>query len=258
MKAKKINKLQLSNDELLRYNKHALLEEIETDGLETLSQKHIVIVGLGGLGCPIAQYLSTSGIGEITLIDNDRVEETNLQRQILYTEADIGDFKTDVAYKRLKVLNVNININSFNVRLTDESINLIKNVDIIIDATDNFKSRSSINRMSLILKKPLIMGAAIKMQGQVAVFRNDLYGKPCYNCLYDDIDDESNSCMDLGVLSTLTGVIGSLQATEAIKILLGFGESLESKLLLVDLKHMGFRTVKISKDKKCKICNQND
>jgi molybdopterin/thiamine biosynthesis adenylyltransferase len=218
MKVKKTNKLQLSNDDLLRYNKHILLEEIQTDGLEILKQKHAAIIGLGGLGCPVAQYLSTSGFGKITLIDHDVVEETNLQRQILYTSEDLGLY-------------------------------------IIIDATDNFESRSLINKISLLLKKPLVMGAAIKMQGQVAVFRNDLCDMPCYNCLYDDIEDEASSCIDLGVLSTLTGIIGSLQATEAIKTLIGFGESLESKLLLVDLKHMSFRTVKIVKDNKCKICN---
>lgn len=256
MKAKKTNKLQLSNSDLLRYNKHALLEEIEVDGLVMLSQKHIALIGLGGLGCPIAQYLSTSGLGEITLIDDDRVEDTNLQRQILYTESDIGYYKTDVAHNRLNVLNPKLKVNSFNIRLTSESFNLIKDADIIIDATDSFKSRLSINKISLILRKPLVMGSAIKMHGQVAVFRNDIDDMPCYNCLYDDVEDEVNSCIDLGVLSTLTGVIGSLQATEAIKVLLGFGESLESKLLLVDLKHMGFRTVKITKDKNCKICKQ--
>ena len=255
MKAKQINKYKLSNNDLLRYNKHILLEEIETDGLEILKQKHVVIIGLGGLGCPLAQYLSTSGIGKITLIDNDRVEETNLQRQILYTSADIGLYKTDIARKRLETMNPDLNLDSHNVRFSSESISLVKDVDIIIDATDNFKSRSTINQISLILKKPLVMGAAIKMQGQVAVFRNDLSNMPCYNCLYDDIEDEAGSCLDLGVLSTLTGVIGSLQATEVIKTLLSFGESLESKLLLVDLKHMGFRTIKITKDKKCKICN---
>ena len=255
MKAKQINKYKLSNNDLLRYNKHILLEEIETDGLEILKQKHVVIIGLGGLGCPLAQYLSTSGIGKITLIDNDRVEETNLQRQILYTSADIGLYKTDIARKRLETMNPDLNLDSHNVRFSSESISLVKDVDIIIDATDNFKSRSTINQISLILKKPLVMGAAIKMQGQVAVFRNDLSNMPCYNCLYDDVEDEAGSCIDLGVLSTLTGVIGSLQATEVIKTLLSFGESLESKLLLVDLKHMGFRTIKITKDKKCKICN---
>ena len=255
MKAKQIDKYKLSNNDLLRYNKHILLEEIETDGLEILKQKHVAIIGLGGLGCPLAQYLSTSGIGKITLIDNDRVEETNLQRQILYTSTDIGLYKTDVARKRLVIMNPDLNVDSQNVNFSSESINLVKDADIIIDATDNFKSRSTINRISLILKKPLVMGAAIKMQGQVAVFRNDLSNMPCYNCLYDDIDDEINSCIDLGVLSMLTGVIGSLQATEVIKTLLNFGESLESKLLLVDLKHMGFRTIKITKDKKCKICN---
>ena len=255
MKAKQINKYKLSNNDLLRYNKHILLEEIETDGLEILKQKHVVIIGLGGLGCPLAQYLSTSGIGKITLIDNDRVEETNLQRQILYTSADIGLYKTDIARKRLETMNPDLNLDSHNVRFSSESISLVKDVDIIIDATDNFKSRSTINQVSLILKKPLVMGAAIKMQGQVAVFRNDLSNMPCYNCLYDDVEDEVGSCIDLGVLSTLTGVIGSLQATEVIKTLLSFGESLESKLLLVDLKHMGFRTIKITKDKKCRICN---
>ena len=255
MKAKQINKYKLSNNDLLRYNKHILLEEIETDGLEILKQKHVAIIGLGGLGCPLAQYLSTSGIGKITLIDNDRVEETNLQRQILYTSADIGLYKTDIARKRLETMNPDLNLDSHNARFSSESINLVKDVDIIIDATDNFKSRSTINQISLILKKPLVMGAAIKMQGQVAVFRNDLSNMPCYNCLYDDVEDEAGSCIDLGVLSTLTGVIGSLQATEVIKTLLSFGESLESKLLLVVLKHMGFRTIKITKDKKCKICN---
>ena len=255
MKAKKINKFQLSNDDLLRYNKHILLEEIQTDGLEILKKKHVAIIGLGGLGCPVAQYLSTSGLGKITLIDDDVVEETNLQRQILYTSEDLGLYKTDVAYKRLKVFNPDINIESYNIRFTNNSAHLIKDVDMIIDATDNFKSRSLINKISLLFKKPLIMGAAIKMQGQVAVFRNDLSDMPCYNCLYDDIEDEISSCIDLGVLSTLTGIIGSLQATEAIKTLIGFGESLESKLLLVDLKHMSFRTVKIVKDNKCKICN---
>ncbi|MDG2106550.1 MAG: HesA/MoeB/ThiF family protein [Gammaproteobacteria bacterium] len=255
MKVKKRTRLQLSNDDLLRYNKHILLEEIQTDGLEILKQKHVAIIGLGGLGCPVAQYLSTSGLGKITLIDDDVVDETNLQRQILYTSEDLGLYKADVACKRLKILNPDINIEGYNIRFTNDSVSLMKDVDIIIDATDNFKSRSLINKISLFLKKPLVMGAAIKMQGQVAVFRNDLSDMPCYNCLYDDIEDEINSCIDLGVLSTLTGMIGSLQATEVIKTLIGFGESLESKLLLVDLKYMGFRTVKIIKDNKCKVCN---
>ena len=255
MKVKKRTRLQLSNDDLLRYNKHILLEEIQTDGLEILKQKHVAIIGLGGLGCPVAQYLSTSGLGKITLIDDDIVDETNLQRQILYTSEDLGLYKADVACKRLKILNPDINIEGYNIRFTNDSVSLMKDVDIIIDATDNFKSRSLINQISLFLKKPLVMGAAIKMQGQVAVFRNDLSDMPCYNCLYDDIEDEINSCIDLGVLSTLTGMIGSLQATEVIKTLIGFGESLESKLLLVDLKYMSFRTVKIIKDNKCKVCN---
>ena len=132
MKVKKRTRLQLSNDDLLRYNKHILLEEIQTDGLEILKQKHVAIIGLGGLGCPVAQYLSTSGLGKITLIDHDVVDETNLQRQILYTSEDLGLYKADVACKRLKILNPDINIEGYNIRFTNDSVSLMKDVDIII------------------------------------------------------------------------------------------------------------------------------
>ena len=245
----------LNDNDLNRYARQVIIPNFDEEGQEKLLSTKCLIVGAGGLGCPVAQYLSTSGLGKITLIDHDVVDETNLQRQILYTPEDLGLYKADVACKRLKILNPDINIEGYSIRFTNDSVSLMKDVDIIIDATDNFKSRSLINKISLLLKKPLVMGAAIKMQGQVAVFRNDLFDMPCYNCLYDDIEDEISSCIDLGVLSTLTGMIGSLQATEVIKTLIGFGESLESKLLLVDLKYMSFRTVKIVKDSKCKICN---
>ena len=141
-----------------------------------------------------------------------------------------------------------------NVILASGQKSLIESADLIIDATDNFKTRSLINKITLSLKKPLVMGAAIKMQGQVAVFRNDLDDMPCYNCLYDNLIDEDTSCLNQGVLSSLTGVIGSIQATEALKILLCFGETLESKLLLVDLKYSSFRIVKIKKDPECRAC----
>jgi len=254
MKVKKINNLQISDDNLLRYNKHILLDEIDLEGIEVLQQKHIAVIGLGGLGCPIAQYLVTSGLGNITLIDDDYVESTNLQRQILYISEDIGKKKAEAAYKRLSEINPNINIHQYYERFTENSSSLIESADLIIDATDNFKTRSLINKITLSLKKPLVMGAAIKMQGQVAVFRNDLDDMPCYNCLYDNLIDEDTSCLNQGVLSSLTGVIGSIQATEALKILLCFGETLESKLLLVDLKYTSFRIVKIKKDPECRVC----
>ena len=255
MKTEKINNSELTDKDLLKYNKHILLEEIDTFGLEILKEKHVAIIGLGGLGCPVAQYLSTSGIGRMSLIDDDKIEDTNLQRQILYDNNDIGKYKTDVAAKKLKLLNPDLSIHHHNVRFTKDSYQLILNADIIIDATDNFKTRSLINKYSIKYKKPLIMGSAIKMQGQVSVFRNDIKNMPCYNCLYSNIDDDNEACIDQGVLSSLTGVVGSIQATEAIKVLLNIGTSLDSKLLLIDLKHATFRIIKILKDKKCSECN---
>ncbi len=255
MKEKVINRINLTDKDLLKYNKHILLDEIQTEGIELLNTKHIVLIGLGGLGCPVAQYLATSGLGTLSIIDNDIIEDSNLQRQILYSQNDIGFCKVDIAEKKLKMLNPDLVINKHNIRFSDYSNNIIKNADLVIDATDNFLTRSIINKATLLHKKPLIMGAAIKLQGQVAIFRNDLKGMPCYNCLYNDVDDENIACIDQGVLSMLTSLIGSIQAAESIKLLLNFGEKLESKLLLVDIKNLDFRKIKITKDQKCGFCS---
>lgn len=255
MKEKLINKINLSDKNLLAYNKHILLEDIQVEGLEILNSKHIAIIGLGGLGCPVAQYLATSGLGELTIVDNDIIEDTNLQRQILYTSSDLGKNKVDAAEEKLKNLNSDLVVHKHKVKFSMHSSNLIKDADLVIDATDNFLTRSIINEATIIYKKPLIMGAAEKMDGQVAVFRNDLTDTPCYNCLYSDLDDKSTSCLDQGVLSMLTGIIGNIQVVESIKLLLNFGDTLQSKLLLVDVKNMNFRTIKIPKDPKCSMCN---
>tara|TARA_B100001564_G_scaffold357060_1_gene372509 strand:+ start:2296 stop:3063 length:768 start_codon:yes stop_codon:yes gene_type:complete len=255
MKEKVINKIGLSDSDLLRYNKHILLDEIQIEGIEVLASKHIVLIGLGGLGCPIAQYLATSGLGKLSLVDDDVVEITNLQRQILYSKDDVGYTKVDIAKKKLEVLNPDLVINNYKIRFSEHSSQIVRDADLVIDASDNFNTRSVINKLTLLHKKPLVMGAAIKMQGQVAIFRNDLPGMPCYNCLYNDVDDKNISCIDQGVLSMLTGLIGSIQASESIKILLSFGERLESKLLLIDIKNNSFRTIRIPKDNKCEYCN---
>ena len=255
MKEKLRNKINLSDEDLLAYNKHILLEDIQTEGIEILSTKHIVLIGLGGLGCPVAQYLATSGLGKLSIIDNDIIEDTNLQRQILYTYKDIGKNKVDTVEQKLKTLNSDLVIQKHNIKFSMHSSNLLKDADLVIDATDNFSTRSIINMATIKYKKPLIMGAAEKMEGQVSVFRNDLANRPCYNCLYADVDDKENSCIDQGVLSMLTGIIGNIQALESIKLLLNFGDTLESKLLLVDVKNINFRTIRISKDPKCTMCN---
>ena len=254
MKEKAIHRIGLSDESLLKYNKHILLDEIQVEGIELLNSKHIVLVGLGGLGCPIAQYLATSGIGTLSIVDNDIIEATNLQRQILYLQEDIGLPKTDVVEKKLKIINPDLNVKKHNTQFSNQSGHIIKNADLVIDATDNFLTRSIINQITLLYKKPLIMGAAIKMQGQVAIFRNDLPDMPCYNCLYNDVDDKNISCIDQGVLSMLTGLIGNIQAAESIKLLLNFGETLESKLLLIDIKNNNFRTISIPKDYECEHC----
>ena len=255
MKEKVINNISLSDNDLLKYNKHILLDDIQMEGIELLASKHIALIGLGGLGCPIAQYLATSGLGRLSLVDDDVVETTNLQRQILYTQDDVGYSKVNIAKRKLKKLNPDLMVNEHKIRFSEHSSQLIRDADLVIDASDNFHTRSVINKLTLVHKKPLVMGAAIKMSGQVAVFRNDLPDMPCYNCLYNDIKDNNISCIDQGVLSMLTGLIGSIQASESIKVLLNFGEKLESKLLLIDIKNNSFRTISISKDYKCEYCN---
>ena len=246
----------LTNQELERYNRQILLEEIDVHGQSELLEKHVCLIGLGGLGCPIAYYLASSGIGKLTIIDNDRIDITNLQRQILFNSSDVNKKKVEVAFTKLNQLNPTIKINKIDTEINNNTPSAIfKDCDLIIDATDNFKTRTIINKISLDNKKPLIMGSAAKMEGQVAVFRNDLPNMPCYNCLYNDLDDKNKSCLDQGVLASLTGIIGSIQASEAIKLLLRFGETLESKLLLIDVKYSNYRIVNLQQDKKCKICS---
>ena len=255
MKIKRKTIADLSDNELLRYNRHILLNEIDICGQKDLLNKHVAIVGLGGLGCPVGFYLAASGIGQLTIIDKDNIELTNLQRQILYTEKDLGKRKVDVASKKMSELNPNISIYAYHKEINElTKPSIFKNIDLVIDATDNFKTRTLLNKLTLKIKRPLIMGAAIKLSGQISVFRNDLEGEPCYNCLYNNYDDEIQTCSDQGVLSSLTGIIGSIQATEAIKVLLNIGKRLESRLLIIDAKLSDYRCLKLNKDPKCPSC----
>ncbi|MBH44553.1 MAG: molybdopterin-synthase adenylyltransferase MoeB [Gammaproteobacteria bacterium] len=257
MQTKNLEDFTLSDKDLLKYNRHILLPEIDIEGQKLLMSKHVVLIGLGGLGSPIAYYLASSGIGNITIIDKDIVDQTNLQRQILYNGDDIGKRKVDIAFERMRDINQDIDINRISEDLNDITDNkYFIDSDLIIDATDNFKTRNNINKLSLIHKKPLVMGAAIKMEGQISIFRNDKKNAPCYNCLYNDLGDDDLSCSDYGVLSTLTGIVGSIQANESIKVLLDIGEKLESKLLMIDAKNLSFKKIKINKDPNCKVCSK--
>jgi len=247
----------LTDEELLRFNKHILLDDINIEGQALLKEKHVVLIGLGGLGSPLAYYLASSGIGQVTLVDDDIIDTTNLQRQILYSEEDVGKKKVDIAKFKMQKLCTDMKINIISERLERNSdFYCFNDADLIIDATDNFETRSLINRISLENRVPLIMGAAIKFSGQIIVFRNDLEDQPCYNCLYESISD-SNACVDSGVFAALTGVVGSIQASECFKVLLGIGERLESRLLTIDLKNNDFRIISLNRDKQCKVCNDN-
>ena len=254
MQAKK-TKTDFSDKELLRYNRHIVLPEIDINGQQTLSSAKIIIVGLGGLGCPTATYLTASGIGTLFLIDHDWITLSNLNRQVLFSEDDISKQKVVAAKEKLIDLNSDINIKILSKKIDQEfDTKILSEYDMIIDCTDNFTTRSLLNNISIKLKIPLITGAALKFEGQVAIFRNDVDNMPCYRCLYPDLPDISNSCVDSGILGSVTGFVGAALATECIKLICNFGKSYESKLFMIDLKNNDFKTIDINKDEKCKYC----
>ena len=251
------NDFTIMNDEqLLRYSRQIMLPQVDVAGQETLLSARVLIIGLGGLGAPVAMYLAAAGVGELTLVDDDVVDLANLQRQIIHDTQSIGQRKTDSAKKRLNEINPDIKINIISSKLDDKNLRSeINKSDVVIDATDNFKSRFLINAACVAEKKPLVSGAAIRMEGQVSVFDLNKKGSPCYRCLYkDDGTEENQNCTENGVLAPVVGIIGSIQACEGLKILLNVGEPLLGKLLLLDAVTMEWRTIKIKPDPECPVC----
>ncbi len=244
----------MNDEQLLRYSRQIMLPQVDANGQQQLLESSALIVGLGGLGSPIALYLASAGVGHLILADFDDVELTNLQRQILHSTDDIGRAKVDSAYDTLKKINPEVTITRFKQKLGDENLNdLVPQVDIVIDGCDNFETRFAVNRACVKHKKPLISGAAIRFEGQVAVFPND-GNNPCYHCLYKEGGEEEQTCSENGVLAPVTGLIGSIQAIEALKVLLDIGETLSGKLLVIDALHMEIRTMKLRKDPDCGVC----
>ncbi len=243
--------------QLIRYSRHILLRDIEYEGQLDLVNGHILIVGAGGLGSAASIYLAASGIGKITICDFDDVDLSNLQRQILYTDKCVGINKALSAKSTLEDINPEVKIFGIEERLDIEKMKKVANeVDVIIDCSDNFLTRYSLNQISYDLKKPLVSGAAIGFDGQVSVFDFRKINTPCYECLFPDTNTEEElRCADHGVFSPIVGIIGSTQAAEAIKIILDVGNSLMGRLLLLDAKDMAWKTIKIVKDKSCKICS---
>jgi len=248
----------MNDQELLRYSKQIMLPQIDVEGQQKIIDSKMLIVGMGGLGSPTALYLAAAGVGHIIIADFDQVELSNLQRQIIHRTSDIGDDKVNSAKTKLLELNPNIKVTIANeIVHTDNLSSLIKDVDIVLDGTDNFESRFEINKACVEFKKPLVSAAVIRLEGQISVFKGYEKDQPCYQCLYSEEGGENESCVQNGVLAPVAGLVGTIQALQAIKVLLDLGEQLCGVLLLVDALDLSFRKVKIVKDSECPICGLN-
>lgn len=245
----------LNDNELLRYNRQIMLPQIEVVGQQKLCAAHVLLFGAGGLGSPVAMYLAASGVGRLTIVDPDRVDLSNLQRQIIHRDKDIGQLKGVSARQTLAELNPETNVRVVNSILTGLQLEKeVRGADVVVDATDNFTARFAINRACVKEGVPLVTGAAIRFEGQVAVFT--MQGvSACYQCLYPDQEELQESCLETGVLGSVAGLVGCIQATEVVKILVGSGNALANRLLLIDALNMEWHTVKINKDAKCATCS---
>ena len=246
----------MNDQQLLRYSRHILLDEIGIEGQEKLLAAHAVIIGAGGLGSPVALYLASAGVGKITLVDNDEVDLTNLQRQILHNTARVGQPKAESGKRTLHDINPTIEVIALVTRADEEELkNLVISADVVLDCTDNFKTRHAINRACVAARVPLVSGAAIRMDGQVAVFDTRQTGAPCYACLFPpDQQFEEVQCSVMGVFAPLVGIIGTIQAAEALKLLMGVGTSLAQRLLMLDARTMEWTSIKTTHNPHCAVC----
>ncbi len=245
----------MNDQQLLRYSRQIMLPQVDISGQEKLLQAKILIVGAGGLGCPAAIYLTASGVGQITIYDDDKVDLSNIQRQIAHYTNDVGTEKVISTLETLKKINPDVIVNAKNQRLTGKLLeNEVALADVVLDCSDNFSTRFEINRACVNQKTPLVSGAAIRFEGQVSVFTPGTNNSPCYNCLYSDNGEEMQNCATNGVIAPITGIIGSIQALEALKIVLKIGETLTGKLLLLDGLTMEWQTMRLKKNPSCPTC----
>ena len=245
----------MNDKQLMRYSRHIMLPQIGFEGQQKLMQSRVLIIGMGGLGSPASIYLAASGVGHLVLVDDDQVELSNLQRQVLHVTAAIGEPKVDSAARTLQALNPEIQITRIHNRLEGDALTeQVRLADVVVDASDNFATRFAINQACVQEKTPLISGAVIRMEGQITVFQLDRDDSPCYGCLYQDTDELAETCAQNGVLAPVVGIIGTIQATETIKVLLNLGVSLHGRLLLLDAATMEWRSIKLRKDPACPVC----
>jgi molybdopterin/thiamine biosynthesis adenylyltransferase len=245
----------MDDRELLRYSRHILLNEIGIEGQQRLRETHLLVIGAGGLGSPASFYLASAGVGRITLVDGDTVDLTNLQRQILHTTDRIGQPKARSGKAMLAALNPQVDVVPVEHRADGAQLDrLVADASIVLDCSDNFATRHAVNRACVRHARPLVSGAAIRFDGQLAVFDLRCADSPCYACLFPEGDGEDELCAVMGVFAPLTGIIGTLQAAEALKLAAGIGESLSGRLLLLDALAMSLRTVVVPRDPHCPVC----
>ena len=248
---------ELTDAQLLQFSRQIMLPQIDVAGQQKLIDAKILVLGAGGLGCPALSYLATAGIGKIVIVDPDVVDQSNMQRQILYTLDDVGHYKAEVAAQKLLQFGTKLSVTALTTIPTQsELLALVTVADIVLDGTDNFEARYKHNQACWKSKTPLISGAVIRFEGQLATFDHRNADSPCYHCLYPEATDEQLNCSENGVLGPVAGMVGAMMATETIKVLLDIGESLSSKLMLLDALHMQWRTVKLRKDLSCPVCSK--
>ncbi len=248
----------MNDEQLLRYSRHLLLEEIDVAGQEKLLHSHVLVIGAGGLGSAAAPYLAAAGIGNITLLDHDQVELTNLQRQIMHTENNIGKSKVTSGKQFLEQLNSHVHVETIQAKATASLLaELLPSVDVVLDCTDNFLTRHLINASCVKHNIPLVSGSALRFDGQVSVFDPRNASSPCYACIFSpDEHFEEVSCSSMGIFSPLVGIIGAMQAAQALQVLIGFGESLVGRMLLWNARTTQIDEIKISRNPECPVCGK--
>jgi molybdopterin-synthase adenylyltransferase len=250
----------VNDNQLLRYSRHILLDPIGIDGQQKLLAARALIIGAGGLGSPVALYLAAAGVGGITLADDDVVELTNLQRQIAHDMHSLGVNKAESAARRMRDMNPDVRVDAVHLRLVDAALDAaVARADVVLDCSDNFPTRHAVNRACVRHRKPLVSGAAVRFDGQIAVFdlRDD--AQPCYACLFPEhARDAEMRCAEFGVFAPLVGVVGSIQAVEALKLLISAGQSLSGRLLLHDALSADWRTLRLKKDPACEVCGRRN
>ncbi|MBA2350343.1 MAG: molybdopterin-synthase adenylyltransferase MoeB [Burkholderiales bacterium] len=250
----------MNDEQLLRYSRHILLPQIGIEGQQKLLASHALVIGAGGLGSPIALYLAASGVGTITICDGDTVDLTNLQRQIVHHTGSVGTAKVESALAALALINPEVKVIAVNERLPPARFDdLVPTADVVLDASDNFPTRHALNRACVKFRKPLVSGAGVRFDGQITVFDLRDAESACYHCLFPETGDiEETRCAVMGVFAPLVGIIGSVQAAEALKLLTGAGETLSGRLLLLDALAMEWRSIRLVRDPACAVCGINN